>query len=99
MHLAAGSVEIEHEVEGDINAVRHVWPMLASDGATPSAITVRDRTATVARGGGRLEFEALTDGASVSRLGVAEPCRNGEMEICVAEAAGRTIRSRIRAYR
>ncbi len=99
VRVAGGSIELDHSVEGEVDAVRQVWPMLASDGAAPSAITVRDRTATVARGGGRLEFEAFTDGASVSRLDVAEPCRNGEMEICVAEAAGRTIRSRIRAYR
>jgi hypothetical protein len=99
IRLAAGSVEIEHEVEGDIDAIGQTWPMLVSDGATPSVITVRDRTASVARGGGRLQFDALTDGASVRRLGVVEPCRNGEMEICLAEAAGRTIRSRIRAER
>jgi hypothetical protein len=71
--------------------------MLATDGQTLSTITLTERSAAVRREGSGFTFEALTDGAVVSRLGVAEPCRNGAMDACVAEVAGRTIRARIDA--
>ena len=71
--------------------------MLATDGATPSVITVAGKTATVTREGRSFTFEALTDGAVVSRLGVSEPCRNGFMDACVAQVPGRTVRSKIDA--
>jgi hypothetical protein len=90
-------VEIEHRVDGDIGAVRQCWPMLATDGATPSVIAVAGKAASVTRDGRRFRFEALTDGAVVSRLGVSEPCRNGFMDACVAEVRGRTVSSRIEA--
>jgi hypothetical protein len=95
--VTPGRVEIAHRVDGDVDAVRQCWPMLATDGATPSVITVAGTTATVTRETRRLRFEALTDGAVVSRPGVAEPCRNGFMDACMAEVAGRTIRARIDA--
>ena len=85
-------VEIDHRVDGDVDAVRQCWPMLATDGAKPSVITVAGRSASVARGGGRFTFDVLTDGAMVSRLGVSEPCRNGVMDACVAQVPGRTVR-------
>ena len=90
-------VEIAHRVDGEVDAVRQCWPMLATDGATPSVITVAGTTATVTRESRRLTFEALTDGAVVSRLGVSEPCRNGFMDACVAEVPGRIVRSTIEA--
>ncbi len=90
-------VEIEHRVDGDVEAVRQCWPMLATDGATASVITVAGKTASVMRESRRLRFEALTDGAVVSRLGVSEPCRNGLMDACVAQVAGKSIRARIDA--
>ena len=98
-HLSVmpGRVEIEHRVEGDIGAVRQCWPMLASDGATPSVITVSERSASVSRGEGRLRFEVLTEGAAVSRLGLSEPCRNGLMDACLAHAPDRAIRSTLEA--
>jgi hypothetical protein len=95
--VTPGHVEIAHRVEGDVDAVRQCWPMLATDGQTPSTITLTERSAAVRREGSGFTFEALTDGAVVSRLGVAEPCRNGAMDACVAEVAGRTIRARIDA--
>jgi hypothetical protein len=90
-------VEIDHRVDGDVDAVRQCWPMLATDGATPSVIAVAGRSASVARGGGRFTFDVLTDGAMVSRLGVSEPCRNGAMDACVAQVEGKAIRARIDA--
>ena len=90
-------MEIEHRVDGDIDGVRHCWPMLATDGATPSVITVAGKTASVMRESRRLRFEALTDGAVVSRLGVSEPCRNGFMDACVVQVPGRIVRSKIEA--
>jgi hypothetical protein len=97
--ITPGRVEIEHGVDGEVDAVRQCWPMLATDGATPSVITVGETTASLARGGGRFRFEALTDRAVVSRLGVSEPCRNGMMVACVAQVDGRAIRARIGAAR
>ena len=90
-------VEIEHRVDGDVDAVRQCWPMLVTDGARPSVITLAGKTASVTRESRRLRFEVLTDGAVVSRLGLSEPCRNGKMDACVAQGQGRTIRSVIEA--
>ena len=95
--LTPGRVEIEHRVEGDIDAVRQCWPMLATDGATASVITVAGKAASVTRAGSRLRFEALTEGAVVSRLGVSEPCRNGLMDACVAQVPGPTVRAKVEA--
>jgi hypothetical protein len=95
--LTPERVEIEHRVDGDVDAVRQCWPMLATDGSTPSVMMASGRSATVARGGGGFTFEALTEGAVVSRLGVSEPCRNGLMDASVAQSTGRTIRSKVEA--
>ena len=95
--LAPTRVEIAHRVDGDVDAIRQCWPMLATDGRTPSTITVTERSASVRREGSGFTFEALTDGAAVSRLGVSEPCRNGLMDACIAEVPGRTVRSTIEA--
>jgi hypothetical protein len=92
-----GRAEIDHRVEGDVDAVRQCWPMLATDGMTPSGITVSGRSATVTRGGGGFTFEALTDGAVVSRLGVSEPCRNGLMDGCLVQVPARTVRTQLTA--
>jgi hypothetical protein len=95
--LTPERVEIAHRVDGDVDAVRQCWPMLATDGAKPSVITVAGKTATVTREGRSFRFETLSDGAVVSRLGVLEPCRNGFMDACVADVPGRTVRSTIDA--
>jgi hypothetical protein len=92
-------VEIAHRVDGDVDAVRQCWPMLATDGATPSVIAVAGRSASVGREGGRFRFEATTDGAVVSRLGVSEPCRNGLMDACLVQVPARTVRSKIEVPR
>jgi hypothetical protein len=99
VRLSPGVVEIVHQVEGDVTAVRQCWPMLLTDGAAASSITVRGRSADVARDGGRLQFDALTGAVPVARLGTAEPCRNGAMDACRAEAGGHSIHCRIRAAR
>jgi hypothetical protein len=95
--VTPGRVEIEHRVDGDVDTVRQDWPMLASDGVTPSVITVAGQSATMTREGWGFRFQAMSDGAVVSRLGVSEPCRNGFMDACVAEVPGRTVRSKIEA--
>jgi hypothetical protein len=95
--LAPERVEIDHRVDGDVDAVRQCWPMLATDGAKPSVITVAGKTVSVTRESRRLRFEALTDGAVVSRLGVSEPCRNGLMDACLVQVPARTVRSKIEA--
>ena len=95
--VTPGGVEIEDRVDGDIDGVRHCWPMLVTDGAAPSVITVAGKSASVTRDGRGFRFVALTDGVVVSRLGVSEPCRNGFMDACVAEVSGRTVRSKIEA--
>ena len=95
--LTPERVDIEHRVEGDIEAVRQCWPMLATDGATASVITVAGKTASVTREGRRLGFEARTDGAVASRLDVSEPCRNGLMDACLVQVPARTVRSTIEA--
>jgi len=88
-------VDIEHRVDGDVGSVRQCWPMLVTDGATPSVIATAGRTASVMRGGCGFRFDALTDGAVVSRLGLSEPCRNGYMDACVAQVGGRAVRTAI----
>jgi hypothetical protein len=90
-------VDVEHRVDGDVESVRQCWPMLATDGVRPSVIAVAGQTARVTREGRGFTFEALIEGAAVSRLGVSEPCRNGFMDACVAEVPGRIVRSRIEA--
>ena len=95
--VAPDRVEIEHRVDGDVETVRQCWPMLATDGTTPSVIAVTGKAASVTRDSRRFRFEALTDGAVVTRLGASEPCRNGFMDACVAEVRGRTVRSKIDA--
>ena len=90
-------IEIEHRVDGDIETVRQCWPMLSTDGAKPSIIAVAGSTASVTRESRRFRFEALTDGAVVSRLGVSEPCRNGLMDGCLVQVPARTVRSKIEA--
>jgi hypothetical protein len=95
--VAPDRVEIEHRVEGDVETARQCWPMLATDGTTPSVIAVTGKAASVTRDSRRFRFEGLTDGTVVSRLGVSEPCRNGFMDACVAEVRGRTVRSSIEA--
>ncbi|MGE5200207.1 MAG: hypothetical protein ACM3H9_11245, partial [Rhodospirillaceae bacterium] len=80
-----------------VDAVRQCWPMLATDGAKPSVITLEGKTASVTRESRRLRFEALTDGAVVSRLGLSEPCRNGMMDACLVQVPARTVRSKIEA--
>ncbi len=90
-------VEIDHRVDGAVQAIRQCWPMLATDGRRASTITVAERSASVEREGSGFTFETLTDGAVVSRLGVSEPCRNGLMDACIAEVPGRTVRSKIEA--
>jgi hypothetical protein len=97
--VTPGRVEIAHRVDGDVDAVRQCWPMLATDGATPSVIAVAGRSASVGREGGRFRFEATTDGAVVSRLGVSEPCRNGLMDACLVQVPARTVRSKIEVPR
>jgi len=95
--VTPGRVDIEHRVDGDVDAVRQCWPMLVTDGQKPSVIAVAGKTASVMRDGRGFRFEALTDGAVVSRLGLSEPCRNGYMDSCVAQVSGRTARSKIEA--
>jgi len=95
--LTPERVEIEHRVDGDVDAVRQCWPMLATDGTTPSVIAVTGKAASVTRDGRRFRFEALTDGAVVSRLGASEPCRNGVMDACLVQVPARTVRSKIEA--
>ncbi len=95
--VTPGRVDIEHRVDADVDAVRQCWPMLVTDGAKPSVIAVAGRAASVMRDGRGFRFEALTDGAVVSRLGLSEPCRNGDMDACVALVSGRTARTAIEA--
>jgi len=92
-----GSAEVEHRVEGDVDAVRQCWPMLGTDGEKPSNISMTDKTATVTRGGGELSSAALTDGAALSRLAEAEPCRNGFMDGCLVSVPARAARTRLEA--
>jgi hypothetical protein len=99
VRMSRGVVEIEHRVDGEVDAVRQYWPVLLTDGTAASTITVHGRSAAVSREGGQFQFEALTGTASVARLGAAEPCRNGSMDACVTETAGRVIRSRVSAGR
>jgi hypothetical protein len=71
--------------------------MLGTDGEKASSISVTDQTATVKRGGGELSFAALTDGAALSRLATAEPCRNGFMDGCLVRVPARAVRTRLEA--
>ena len=99
IRVTSAAVEIEHEVEGDVDAVRQVFPLLLTDGARESAIAVQGRTVELSRHGGRITFEALGDRVTVARLGLSEPCRNGYMDAACAEAPGRAIRCRVFAGR
>jgi len=92
--VSAGANEVEHVVEGDIDAVRQTYPFLANDGERESVVSVAGNVADVSRGSGRLRYEAVGAAASVARLGVNEPCRNGFMDAAYAESSGRSIRCR-----
>jgi hypothetical protein len=96
---AGGLVEVEHVVEGDVDGVRQMYPFLASDGARESSVSVRDRVVEIGRESGRLSYEALGAGASIQRLGVTEPCRNGFMDAAYAESPARSIRCRVTVRR
>jgi hypothetical protein len=93
--ITPGRVDISHRVEGDVGAVRQIWPFLLTDGAATSTVLLRGTTASVTRGSGTLDFTALTPGAAVSRLGVSLPCRNGFMDGCASEITERTTVSRL----
>jgi hypothetical protein len=93
--VTPGRVDIEHRVEGDVVAVRQIWPFLLTDGETPSAVTVTAQALDVVRGGGVLRFEATTRHATVSRPDTVEPCRNGFMGAAIVDAPGRVVRCRV----
>ena len=96
--LTPERVEIEHRVDGDVDAVRQCWPMLATDGATPSVITVAGQVRIGRARRRRFQVRGADRRARSCRAsGVSEPCRNGFMDACVAQAPGRTIRSKIEA--
>jgi hypothetical protein len=91
--ITPGRVEIAHRVDGDVAAVRQVWPLLLTDGETTSDVSHDGATARVARGPGRLAFTVRTSGSAVSRLGLSLPARNGFMDACVADAPAKAIAS------
>ena len=97
--ITPGRVELSHRVEGDVAAVRQVWPFLSTDGAEPSTVALRGETASVIRGSGTVDFTAMTPGAVVARLGVSLPCRNGLTDGFTAETAERTVASRVTLHR
>jgi len=49
----------------------------------------------LSRDGGRILYEPVGEGVSLTRLNVTEPCRNGFMDGACAETAGRAIRCRL----
>ena len=91
--ITPGRVDISDRVEGDIAAVRQIWPFLRTDGIRDSSISVGRTTAVVARDTGALSFAVTTPAASVERLNLSLPCRNGFMDACVANAPAKAIAS------
>jgi hypothetical protein len=95
IHVTPRAVTVGHVVEGDVKAVRQTCPLLLTDGRHESAITLRNQAVELLRDGGRIVYEPMTEGASVTRLNVEEPCRNGFMDAGCAEVSGRAIRCRV----
>jgi len=93
--VARGGVRVEHVVEGDVRAVRQVYPMLVTDGAQASTIEVAGRRAFVTRGAGRMAYEALGTGAALGRFDTAEPCRNGLMDAAFVESSTSRVACRV----
>jgi hypothetical protein len=91
--ITPGRVELSHRVEGDVAAVRHVWPFLRTDGVRESSLQVGRTTAVLARDTGALSFAVTTPGAVVQPLNLSLPCRHGFMDACVAEAPAKAIAS------
>jgi len=89
------TVEVGHLVEGEIEAVRQTFPLLLTDGERESLITLRNSAVELSRDGGRITYEPLGEGVSLTRLKVAEPCRSGFMDGACAETPGRAIRCRV----
>lgn len=95
LRIMAGVVEIEHLIEGEVERIRHIYPLLLNDGASQSSISLSGSAVELSRAGGRLRYEPVGGRAVLSRLDLAEPCRNGFMDAACAEVAGRSIRSRV----
>jgi hypothetical protein len=93
--VAGDGVRVEHTVVGEVRAVRQTYPFLVTDGARASAVAINGRRASVARGEGKMVFEALGDGPPFRRFDVSAACRNGLMDAAYAEAPGRTVRCRV----
>ena len=89
------TVEVGHLVEGEIEAVRQTCPLLRTDGARESLIALGDSSVELSRDGGRILYEPVGEGVSLTRLNVTEPCRNGFMDGACAETPGHAIRCRL----
>jgi hypothetical protein len=95
IHVTPHTIEVGHLIEGEIKTVRQTCPLLLGDGERESLITLRDSAVELSRDGGRITYEPLGDQVSLTRLNVAEPCRNGFMDGACAETPGRAIRCRV----
>jgi hypothetical protein len=94
--LTPGQVELTTELDGYTGPLRYVWPVLADDGRTPSAITIEYGTVSVSQDGGKTAQTFTPVGAQSVRVeDVRFPNHNGWSRLAVAEyprAASITLR-------
>ena len=87
--LSAGRVELTTELQNYNGALRYVWPILADDGRSKSAISVNDKTVSVAQTGSEIaQTFAATGAQSVRVEDELYPNHNGWARLGVAEFAG-----------
>ena len=92
--ITPSQVEVTDTIEGDMEAIRAYFPLFVTDGQNETIIEVAGNraSATLKSNGDALVYEALDKNISVTRLGIAEPFRNGILDAAYAESGGRAIR-------
>ena len=85
-------VEVADAVSGDVAAVRQYFPLLVTDGRDETRIEVAARRASASYPGrGTIAYVAQGEGPPLSRLGAAEPVRNGALDAAYVEGHGPTM--------
>jgi Lamin Tail Domain len=97
-------VQLTTELSGYSGALRYMWPVLSTDGKTPSTISVNDRTMSVSQDGGttvqtftapgaqsvRVEANAYSNHNGWARLGVAEFPNGGKVTLLISQLPATT---------
>jgi hypothetical protein len=95
--VTPASIDVTDIIEGSGNAFRQYFPLLVTDGASHTRIDVSGRhAAAIHEDGSGLSYEVLGEGASLMRVGVGEPSRNGILDAAYVESGENTMRYSIR---